>query len=145
MRGWFLLANALVLGEGEGEDADANTWGLLQLLATGTHGGTGGHYVVDEENVFVAQGFAIDELKGSLNVELALQHALASLTLHEVCACDDFAEDWNTRDGTNAFGDELALVVAALPLSFAGDRHGQKGIDALKEIGGSEFLCCEPP
>ena len=123
----------MLFDDGQREDADAHVARRGELRGQCRGGGSRGDDVVDDEHMTVTDCVSVDELKRVFHVFKALRCAQAGLTLGKCRAARYVSENGYTGDLADALREELALVVAPLPLSCRCQRNGYDRVDAVEE------------
>lgn len=110
------------------EDAEVDVGDLTQGEEAFDGGGTGGHDVIDEDDVLALQGIGIMEGEGVADVLTPFLVRQGCLTDVEASADEGVGDDGSGGDGADALAEEFALVVATLALAVLGYRHGDEGV-----------------
>ncbi len=123
----------MLLGDGDGKDADPHVAGLAELVGQCAGGGSGSDHVIDDEHVAVTDGCRIDELEGVFDVFKPLLCGQPCLALGECRAAGHMCQDGQTADFADALREHLTLVIAPLPQSDRCQRHGDERVDAVEK------------
>ena len=117
---------------------------FYQGFRTGDDGGSGGAYVVDDEDMFALKlrdgvlalpvmigccGF-----KNLAHVFLSFLPVLVGLAFAKLFPSYGILDDGQMGELLDAFGDEKALVIAAFFFSFSGERDGDDGVYSVEEL-----------
>ena len=117
---------------------------FYQGFRTGDDGGSGGTYVVDDEDMFAFQfcdgvlalfvmiGFC--GFKNLAHVFLPFLPVLVGLAFAEFISFYGIPDDGQMGELPDAFGDEKALVIAAFFLSFPGEWDRDDGVYSVEEL-----------
>lgn len=123
------------------EDAEADAGNLAQSEETFKGGGTGGHDVIDEDDVLALQDIGIGKGEGTADILLALLVGEGSLADVEMGAEEDVGDDGCADDVADALAEDEALVIAALAMTVSGYRHGDESIGCGEELACHGVVC----
>lgn len=117
---------------------------FYQGFRTGDDGGSGGAYVVDDEDMFALKlrdgVFALPVMigccgfKNLAHVFLSFLPVLVGLAFAKLFPSYGILDDGQMGELLDTFGDEKALVIAAFFFSFSGERDGDDGVYSVEEL-----------
>ena len=102
---------------------------FYQGFRTGDDGGSGGAYVVDDEDMF-----ALKLRDGVLALPVMIGCCGFKNLPHRLEPSTRTTKGSFLGELLDAFGDEKALVIAAFFFSFSGERDGDDGVYSVEEL-----------
>ena len=123
----------LTFGEAEGEDADADTFGLAEFPGTGNDGGSCSDYIIDNQQMLTLDSGGIPQFKDLFYVFVALPTPKAGLATFEDGSSHHLIEQRQTCNLADASGDFQTLVITTLSQSFLGQWYRHDTIDSIEE------------
>ena len=121
--------------DGEGGDADLQVGDGAKGMIAVFGGGSGGDDVIDQEDMFVFEVFGVPHGKDLFHVVHACLAVFVGLGVGVAATVEVAGHDGQVHDLGHGIAEQFALVVCALAVATAIQRHGDKAVDVAETSG----------